>query len=109
LFLVVIPFSSIRRSTFQKISDFSRDSLRLAESKPNSRMTRMKMNGITLMDEKSPGRGWRAEFRGEDLERRTRRKRSRLRPEQLSLCSRYFLKLSKIDISQKREISFCML
>jgi hypothetical protein len=67
-------------------------------------MIKTKMIGVMLMassiiDKKSPRRGGRAEHRATDLRRRTRRKRSSLIPEQLSLSSRYFLKRSKIDIS----------
>src|SRR6266550_4497867 len=77
------------------------------ESKPNSRMIKMKTIGVVLMassiiDKRSPRPGCRAE--ATDLRGRTRTKRSSLIPEQLSLSSRYFLKRSKIDISQKREI-----
>jgi hypothetical protein len=61
------------------------------------------MNGVTLMDEKSPGRWWRAEPRATDLWWQTRTKRSNRRLEGLNLSSRYFLKRSKIDISQKFE------
>jgi len=82
------------------------------ESKPNSRMIKMKTIGVVLMvssiiDKKSPRPGCRAEHRTTDLRGRTRMKRSSLIPEQLSLSSRYFLKLSKIDISQKFEIFLC--
>src|SRR5206468_12171592 len=75
------------------------------ESKPNSRITKTKMIGVKLMasliiDKKSPPRECRPEHRATDLRRRTRRKRSSLIPEQLSLSSRYFLKHSKIDISR---------
>src|SRR6266436_9941611 len=80
------------------------------ESKPNSRMIKMKTIGVVLMvssiiDKKSPRPGCRAEQRTTDSRLRTRRKRSSLIPEQLSLSSRYFLKLPKIDISQTRELS----
>jgi hypothetical protein len=75
------------------------------ESKPNSRMIKMKTIGVVLMassiiDKKLPRPGCRAEHRATDLRLQTRRKRSSLIPEQLSLSSRYFLKRSKIDISQ---------
>src|SRR5438445_4708306 len=74
------------------------------ESKPNSRMIKMKTIGVVLMvssiiDKKSPRRECRPEHRTTDSRLRTRRKRSSLIPEQLSLSSRYFLKLPKIDIS----------
>ena len=76
-----------------------------AESKPNSRMIKMRTIGVMLMassiiDKRSPRPGCRAEHRATDSRLRTRRKRSSLIPEQLSLSSRYFLKRSKIDISQ---------
>src|SRR6266404_6420681 len=75
-----------------------------AESKPNSKITKTKTISVALMassiiDKKSPRPGCQAEHRATDLRRRTRRKRSSLIPEQLSLSSRYFLKHSKIDIS----------
>jgi len=75
------------------------------ESKPNSRMIKTKTIGVMLMassiiDKKLPRRGCRAEHRATDSRLRTRRKRSSLIPEQLSLSSRYFLKRSKTDISQ---------
>jgi hypothetical protein len=68
-------------------------------------MIKMKTIGVVLMissiiDKKSPRPGCRAEHRATDSRLRTRRKRSSLIPEQLSLSSRYFLKRSKIDISQ---------
>jgi hypothetical protein len=74
------------------------------ESKPNSRMIKTKTIGVVLMvssiiDKKSPRPGCQAEHRATGLRRRTRRKRSKLIPEQLSLSSRYFLKRLKIDIS----------
>jgi hypothetical protein len=67
-------------------------------------MIKMKTIGVVLMissiiDKKSLRPGCRAEHRATDLRWRTRRKRSSLIPEQLSLSSRYFLKRSKIDIS----------
>jgi len=81
------------------------------ESKPNSKITKTKMIGVMLIassiiDKKSPRPGCRAEHRATDLRGRTRMKRSSLIPEQLSLSSRYFLKRSKIDISEKVRISF---
>jgi hypothetical protein len=54
----------------------------------------------SIIDKKSPRRGRRAEHQSTDSRLRTRRKRSSLIPEQLSLSSRYFLKRSKIDISR---------
>src|SRR5258708_35628923 len=54
----------------------------------------------SIIDKKSPRPGCRAVHRATGLRRRTRRKRSKLIPEQLSLSSRYFLKRSKIDISR---------
>jgi hypothetical protein len=68
-------------------------------------MIKTKTIGVMLMassiiDKKLPRRGCRAEHRATDSRLRTRRKRSSLIPEQLSLSSRYFLKRSKIDISQ---------
>jgi hypothetical protein len=58
----------------------------------------------SIIDKKSPRTGCRPEHRATDLRWRTRRKRSSLIPEQLSLSSRYFLKRSMIDISQKYEV-----
>jgi hypothetical protein len=65
----------------------------------------MKTIGVVLMvssiiDKKSPRPGCRAEHRATDLRRRTRMKRSSLSLQQSDLSSRYFLKRSKIDISQ---------
>jgi hypothetical protein len=54
----------------------------------------------SIIDKKSPPRGGRPEHRATDSRLRTRRKRSSLIPEQLSLSSRYFLKRSKIYISK---------
>src|SRR6266487_4585906 len=67
-------------------------------------MIKMKTIGVMLMaasiiDKKLPRPGCRAEHRATGLRPRTRRKRSSLIPEQLSLSSYYFLKRSKIDIS----------
>jgi hypothetical protein len=45
LFLVLISFSSVRRSTFQKFSDFSS----FGGSKPNRRMIKAKTIEIVLM------------------------------------------------------------
>jgi hypothetical protein len=80
------------------------------ESKPNSRM--IKANTIAVMpmassiiDKKLRRRGCRGEHRGTDLRRRTRRKSPSLSLGRLDLSSWYFLKNSKIDISQKDEIS----
>src|SRR5437867_8507904 len=78
------------------------------ESKPNSRMIKTKTIGVMLMassiiDKKLPRPACRAEHRATDSRLRTRRKRSGLIPEQLSLSSRYFLKRSTTDISQKFE------
>jgi hypothetical protein len=72
-------------------------------------MIKKKTIGVMLMvfsiiDKKLPRRGCRPEHRATDSRRRTRMKRSSLIPEQLSLSSRYFLKHSKIDISQKFEV-----
>src|SRR5205823_9824768 len=79
-----------------------------AESKPNSRMTKMKTIGVILMacsitGKKSPRPRSRAEHRATDSKRRTRRKRSGLSLERLNLSSHYFLKCSESDISQKFE------
>jgi len=41
---------------FRKLEVFSRDSLRLAESKPKRRMTSTKTIGVRLMGGKLPGR-----------------------------------------------------
>ena len=73
------------------------------ESKPNSRMTKMKTIGVMFMvcsiiGKKSPGRERRAELRATGSKRRTRRKRSNRR--WLNSSSRYFLKRSKTDISR---------
>src|SRR6266513_182444 len=73
------------------------------ESKPNSRMIKTSISGVMLMassiiEKKSQGRENRAELRATDSKRRTRRKRSSRR--WLNSSSRYFLKRSKIDISQ---------
>jgi hypothetical protein len=57
----------------------------------------------SIIDKKSPPPGCRAEHRATGSRLRTRRKRSSLIPEQLSLSSRYFLKCLKTDISQKFE------
>src|SRR5882724_8851800 len=126
LFLVVISFSSFRRSAFQKISKNrcrtdppSREATarqvarnETDESKPNSRMIKTRMMGVTLMtsviDKKSPRPGCRAEHRATDLRWRTRKKRPSLSLGRLDLSSCYFLKRSKIDISQTPEIPFEM-
>jgi hypothetical protein len=84
------------------------------ESKPNSRMIKTNTISVMLMassiiDKKSPRRGWREEHRGMDLRRRTRRKSPSLSLGRLDLSSWYYLKHSKIDISQTREISCAML
>jgi len=57
----------------------------------------------SIIDRKLPRRGRRAEHQSTDSRRRTRRKHASLIAEQLSLSSRYFLKRSKIDISQEFE------
>jgi len=57
----------------------------------------------SIIDRKLPRRGRRAEHQSTDSRRRTRRKHASLIAEQLSLSSRYFLKRSKIDISEKFE------
>jgi hypothetical protein len=62
-------------------------------------------HGSSITGKKSPRRECRSGHRATDSRRQTRRKRSSLIPEQLSLSSRYFLKRSKTDISQTREIS----
>ena len=100
--------SSFRTPTFQRISDFLRDAFVAtpAESNANSRMMRAKTIGVMLMassiiEKKSQGRENRAELRATDSKRRTRRKRSSRR--WLNSSSRYFLKRSKTDISQKFE------
>jgi hypothetical protein len=74
-------------------------------------MIKTKTIGVVLMassiiDKKSPRRECRPEHRATDSRLRTRRKRSSLIPEQLSLSSRYFLKRSKIDISDNMKF-FC--
>jgi len=58
---------------------------------------------FSITDRKSLRRGRRAEHQSTDSRRRTRRKHASLIPERLSLSSRYFLKRSKIDISQEFE------
>jgi hypothetical protein len=58
---------------------------------------------FSIIDKTSLRPGCRAEHRATDSRLQTRRKRSSLIPEQLSLSSRYFLKRSKIDISQNPE------
>jgi hypothetical protein len=77
------------------------------ESKPNSRMIKTRMMGVTLMtsviDKKSPGPGGRPEHRATDSRRQTRMTRPNLSLGGFDLSSRYFLKRSKIDISQKFE------
>jgi hypothetical protein len=55
----------------------------------------------SIIDKKSPRQGCRPEHRATDLRGRTRMKRSSLSLGRLDLSSRYFLKRSKIDISQK--------
>jgi hypothetical protein len=82
-----------------------------AESKPNSKITNTKMIGVILMassiiGKKSPRPGRRAEPQSTDLRRQTRRKHASPTLERLDLSSRYFLKRSKIDISEKVRISF---
>jgi len=52
LFLVLIPFSSFRRPTFQKFSKNRRtadNADETDESKPNRRMIKTKMIGVMLM------------------------------------------------------------
>jgi hypothetical protein len=76
-------------------------------------MIKMKMIGAMLMassiiDKKSPRPGCRAEHRATDLRLRTRRKRSSLIPEQLSLSSRYFSQAFENRHFTKREFSFGM-
>src|SRR5437763_7543246 len=80
-----------------------------AESKPNSRITKAKTIGVTLMassiiEKKSQGRENRAELRATDSKRRTKRKRSSRG--WLNLSSRYFLKRSKTDISRNVKFLF---
>jgi hypothetical protein len=70
-------------------------------------MMRAKTIGVMLMassiiEKKSQGRENRAELRATDSKRRTRRKRSSRR--WLNSSSRYFLKHSKIGISERIEI-----
>ena len=117
---VVISSSSFRRSTFQS-SDISHAIVSCycgprgistwpAESKPNSKITKTKMIGVMLMassiiDKKSPRRGRRAEHQSTDSRRQTRRKHASRTLERLDLSSCYFLKRSKIDISQRRDVS----
>src|SRR6266478_9842556 len=81
------------------------------ESKPNSRMIKMKTIGVVLMvssiiDKKSPRPGCRAEHRATDSRPRTRRKRPSQGLGRLHLSSCYFLKRSEIDISQNVKCLF---
>src|SRR5438552_18576405 len=74
------------------------------ESKPNSRMIKMKTIGVVLMassiiDKKSPRRGRRAEHQSTDSRRQIRRRDTSRSLQRLDLASYYFLKRSKIDIS----------
>src|SRR5205085_3597262 len=82
---------------------------RSGESRPNSRMTKMKTIGVMLMvcsitGKKSPRRARRGEHRATDSRRQTRRKHPSLSLERLNLSSHYFLKRSKTDISEICEI-----
>jgi len=75
------------------------------DSKPNSRMIKMKTIGVVLMassiiDKKSQWRGRRAEHQSTDSRRQTRRKHASRTLERLDLSSRYFLKHPKFDISR---------
>jgi hypothetical protein len=75
------------------------------ESKPNSRMIKTNTIGVmpmasSIIDKKSPRRGRREKHRATDLRRRTRRKSPSLSLGRLDLSSWYYLKHSKIDISQ---------
>jgi hypothetical protein len=63
----------------------------------------------SIIDKKWPRRGWRQEHRAMDSRRRTRRKSPNPSLGRLDLFSWYFLKNSKIDISQTRDISRAML
>jgi hypothetical protein len=78
------------------------------ESKPNSKISKTKMIGVMLMacsvsDKKSPRRERRAEPQSTGSRRQTRRKHASRTLERLDLSSCYFLKHSKIDISQRRD------
>jgi hypothetical protein len=102
--IFIILFSTFRARTFQKLSDFCHDAFVAApaESNPNSRMIRAKTIGVMLMassiiEKKAQGRENQAERRVTDSKRRTKKKRSSQR---LDFSSHYFLKRSKIDISQ---------
>jgi len=84
------------------------------ESRLNSRMIKTNTIGVmpmasSIIDKKSPRRAWREEHRATDLRRRTPRKSPSLSHGRLDLSSWYFLKNSKIEISQKHEISCEML
>jgi hypothetical protein len=57
----------------------------------------------SINERKSPGPGWRAEYRSTDSRRQTRMTRPNLSLGGFDPSSRYYLKLSKIDISQKFE------
>ena len=86
---------------------------RPVESKPNSTMIKRNRIGImliasSLIEKKSPTRGWREEHEATDMRWRTRRKSPSLSLGLLDLSSRYYLKHPKIDISQKHEISRTM-
>jgi DnaJ-class molecular chaperone len=61
----------------------------------------------SIIDKKSPRRGRRVERQSMDSRRQTRRKHASRTLERLDLSSRYFLKRSKIDISQNVKVSFC--
>jgi hypothetical protein len=73
-------------------------------------MIKTRMMGVTLMTsvigKKLPRRECRPEHRATDSRRQTRKRRSSLSLALLDLSSRYFLKRSKIDISQNVKFLF---
>jgi len=75
LFLVLIPFSSFRRPTFQKFSKNRRtadNADETDESKPNRRMIKTKMIGVMLMALLSGAKNRQGEDGEQDAEKRTR-------------------------------------
>src|SRR6266576_4813388 len=105
-FDLFIPFSSVQTLAFQKISKNRRtpdNADETDESKPNSRMIKTRMMGVTLMTlvigKKLPRRGGRPEHRATDSRWQTRMTRPNLSFGGFDLSSRYYLKRSKIEIS----------
>src|SRR4030095_6687619 len=121
--IIIILFSSVRRSRFQNSDILRVRSLAVvvlpagldlsAESKPNSKITNTKMMGVMLMassiiDKKSLPRGGRAEHRATDLRWRTRRKHSSQSLGGMHLSSYYFSQAFEDRHFTKRELSFGM-